>query len=201
MSRQAKGVLAAAVLVIGTSTGWWLSRGQRAGSDRAPAPAAPPSFAVAPAPRSPEPPASPSPEEVVDRIMQAWRAAILSHDADTVLMCDRTFLTEPGRYTAALVKSAQSDGDDRVRAFSTRVLGKLDDPLLIEIFRKQLADPSPFVRENAAWALGELATPAAGAAGDLEKTMKHDKADAVRRAAEQALGKVRGGGKSRGRAG
>jgi HEAT repeat protein len=143
----------------------------------------------------------PAPDDQIQRLMEAWRTAILAHDADTVLMCDRTFVTEPGPFTPALVKSAQTDGDERVRAFSTRVLGKFADPLLIPVFRKQLDDASPFVRENAAWALGELATPAATAARDLEKAMKHDKADAVRRAAGEALEKVRGGSKSHRRAG
>jgi hypothetical protein len=197
MSRHAKGVLAAAALVAVAGAGAWLTRAregrQTMGSSASSS--SPPTFATAPtlAP----PPTAASREQSIDRLMEAWRGAILAHDADTVLMCDRAFLGEPQVFQPALIKSAQTDGDQRVRAFSTRVLGKFVDPALIEIFRKQLDDASPFVRENAAWGLGELAIPAGIAAADLAKIMKHDKADAVRRAASEALEKVRGAGKTR----
>jgi hypothetical protein len=199
MSRQAKGGLAAAVLVVVAGAGVWLLRGRDARQTISSSPAAPaPAFVTGPA-ASPALPSSPAPssEENVQRVMEAWRGAILARDADTVLVCDRAFIGDARLFTPALVKSARTDGDERVRAFSTRVLGKYVDAALIPIFRQQLDDSSPFVRENAAWALGELAGPAGIAAGDLAKVMKHDRADAVRRAAGQALEKVRGGGKPR----
>ena len=49
-----------------------------------------------------------------------------------------------------------------MRAFSTRVLGKMKNVALVEDFQRLLADKSPFVRQNAAWALGELATRPGG---------------------------------------
>jgi hypothetical protein len=140
-------------------------------------------------------PASPAAlpvEQQVATLMASWRGAILSHDADTVMMCDRTFLGEPRTFTPALLESAQHDGDERVRAFSTRVLGKFEDASLIDGFRKLLEDKSPFVRENAAWGLGQLEARASNAAGDLEKVRRSDKADSVRRAADEALQRLRG---------
>jgi hypothetical protein len=168
----------------------------------APGPA--PSTATTPAPGgflagtpSPEPavplaPNEPPVEKQIDAMMKAWREAILGRDPDMVMMCDRTFVGDPLTFTPALVKSAQSDSDQRVRAFSTRVLGKFVDPTLIEVFRGLLADPNPHVRENAVWALGELGERAGGLAGVLDKARRGDKAEQVRRAAAAALDKVRG---------
>ena len=44
------------------------------------------------------------------------------------------------------------------------MLGKLKDPALAGLYKELLADKSPFVRQNAAWALGELAADADGRA-------------------------------------
>lgn len=94
--------------------------------------------------------------------MDSWRNAIINKDADTVVSIDQAFLTEPARYRDALIESAKSDGEPRVRAFSTRVLGKFTDPNLAPVFAGLLADQSPYVRGNGAWALGELATTPLG---------------------------------------
>ena len=88
--------------------------------------------------------------------MNAWRGAIAHRDPDVVTKLDATFREQPDRYASALVDSARSDGDERVRAFSTRVLGKLGRAELAAVFSGLLADGSPYVRLNAAWALGEL---------------------------------------------
>src|SRR6267142_181117 len=107
---------------------------------------------------SPRPP--PTPEEVakeVAAVLSSWRNAILEKDADTVVRLDLTFLEEPEHYAAALVDSARTDSNERVRAFSTRELGKFARADLADLFGQLLADPSPYVRQNAAWALGELA--------------------------------------------
>jgi hypothetical protein len=128
--------------------------------------------------------------------MSAWRTAILAKDPDTVLTLDRAFLGSPDRYLEALTKSAETDPEERVRAFSTRVLGKLKRPPLGGLFEKLLADKSPFVRQNAAWALGELATVAEGrpaaqhAVGELQKAKAKDPANDVRQAAKGALAKL-----------
>ena len=88
--------------------------------------------------------------------MADWRTAIGARDADAVVRLDSAFQTSPERYRDALAASAGGDADERVRAFSTRVLGKLKRPSSRR-FEKLLQDKSAYVRQNAAWALGELA--------------------------------------------
>jgi HEAT repeat protein len=140
-----------------------------------------------------------TPEEIaaeVSRSLAAWRQAILVKDADTVVNLDRAFLGAPDRYRAALEISAKSDADERVRAFSTRVLGKLKTPALAPLFATLLADKSQFVRQNAAWALGELAAQEEGrlaarqAAAGLRQARAKDPAAEVRAAAKGALARL-----------
>jgi HEAT repeat protein len=125
--------------------------------------------------------------------MDAWRNAIVGKDADTVLSLDGAFTGNPGRYAAALVKSATTDDNERVRAFSTRVLGKIGAPALAEVFASLLDDKSPYVRQNAAWALGELGVRPDGRAAaqrattELRRLEQNDAAKDVRVAANSAL--------------
>jgi hypothetical protein len=129
----------------------------------------------------------------VKELMTTWRNAILSKDADTVVAVDGAFAREPRRYMGALVESAGTDDNERVRAFSTRVLGKLRSPLLGEVFAHLLEDPSPYVRQNAAWALGELGALPGGreaaqrAEAELRRLEQQDAARDVRLAANTAL--------------
>jgi HEAT repeat protein len=129
----------------------------------------------------------------VKRALTAWRQAILTRNADAVLSLDRAFVSSPERYRAALEVSAKSESDERVRAFSTRVLGKLKNPALAEVFEALLADKSQHVRQNAAWALGELAAKDDGraaarrAVAELRHARAKDPAAEVRTAAEGAL--------------
>jgi HEAT repeat protein len=109
---------------------------------------------------------------------------------------DRAFLAAPDRYRAALEASAKGESDERVRAFSTRELGKYRDAALAGLFQTQLGDKSPFVRQNAAWALGELAAHDDGraaarhAAAELRHTRAKDPAPDVRTAARDALARL-----------
>lgn len=142
---------------------------------------------------TPPPPPPETPDQVahqVEAAMMSWRTAILTQDAPTVLALDRDFRDRPDRFRAALEKSAQSDGNERVRAFSTRVLGKLKDAAEAPVFKRLLADASPFVRQNAAWGLGELGDAGSGAVAQLRRARTRDSAEAVRLAAKDALGKV-----------
>jgi hypothetical protein len=198
MARQARRVLVTAVLAVAVGSVLFTVSRSPSHPSVAPVPPAAGGFVVAPA-TAPVPapaPIGPADQQVLS-VMQAWRQAILVHDADTVLACDRSFLGDGPAFTPALVDSARADADERVRAFSTRVLGKLGDPKLAQVFRGLLEDPSAFVRENAAWALGELGRPGSVAGGDLQKVKKHDKAEAVRRAAGEALDRIRGGAPAR----
>jgi hypothetical protein len=144
-----------------------------------------------PSPSQSAPPASPSPAAgdvtaagQVDSVMTLWRTAIQDHDADSVQSCDQLFRNHPASFTPALIASARNDSNDRVRAFSTRVLGKRQDPALAPVFRELLADSSKYVRGNAAWALGQL--PGAGAVSDLQGLQKTDPAPEVRKATTEA---------------
>jgi hypothetical protein len=132
----------------------------------------------------------------LEAAMDAWRKAIEDKDADTVLTLDRAFALLPGRYGPQLVILAETDPNPRVRAFSTRVLGKLKNVELVDVYRKLTMDPSQFVRQNAAWALGELLslpsgkTPAIEAYDDLRRLEESDPATEVRAEATNTLKKL-----------
>lgn len=127
----------------------------------------------------------------VPSLIKNWRTAILNKDAETVELLDRSFAAYSREFIPALMESARSDPEDRVRSFSARVLGKLRPPESSELMRTLLSDPSEYVRFNAAWALGEL--------GDLEATSrlrhmeKRDPSPHVRRSAGDSLRKMNGG--------
>ena len=129
----------------------------------------------------------------LEAAMGAWRQSILERRQDAVITLDRAFAMFPGRYGPELLKAAETDPEERVRAFSTRVLGKIKNPQLVDVFQHLLADKSPFVRQNAAWALGELADKPDGreaaevAIGELQHSEAADPAQAVRAAATEAL--------------
>ena len=132
----------------------------------------------------------------VESSLAAWRKAILDKNAEVVQSLDRAFLSSPERYRAALEKSARTEVDERVRAFSTRVLGKQKSAALAPLFETLLADKSPFVRQNAAWALGELAAlddgraAARHAVAELRLARAKDPAPDVRTAAKGALARL-----------
>jgi hypothetical protein len=122
--------------------------------------------------QSPEAPTPPEPVDIaaqVDKMIQRWRTAILQKDAEGVLDCDRIFHESPNEFGPALRRSAESDDDERVRAFSTRMLGKLRDGGSADLFAKLLKDPSAAVRGNAAWGLEQLGDHRAVAAATSAK--------------------------------
>jgi hypothetical protein len=180
----------------------WLAMHERAGARRQAAGADRPAgdgfqgfpsrpfsgFGASPAAQVPE-----TPEMIVravDGAMGRWRTAILDKDAPTVVSLDLTFRQAPDRFAPALEKSAETDQNERVRAFSTRVLGKLKNAAEAPLYQRLLSDKSPYVRQNAAWALGELGAAAAPALAELQKASAGDPAHDVRVAARDALGKL-----------
>jgi HEAT repeat protein len=147
----------------------------------------------------PSPSAPPTADDVDKRVEAAladWRRAIVNRDADAVVKLDAVFLEAPAVYLDALKKSAASDDNERVRAFSTRELGKLKRADLAPAFTQLLDDKSPFVRQNAAWALGELSAGDEGRAAarqaiaELRQVVKHDPAGEVRAAARTTLDRI-----------
>jgi hypothetical protein len=200
MSRGHKQWIAAGLLVVATGTGVLVLRHQRAeqaairlrGADGSTLRGLEAGTIEAPGSLL-APETAAEIEAEVQRSLAGWRAAIINRNADTVLALDRVFLSAPDRYRAALEASARTDADERVRAFSTRVLGKQRSATLAPLFQGQLADKSRFVRQNAAWALGELAAKDDGreaarhAVAELRHARAKDPAPDVRTAAKGAL--------------
>ncbi len=188
-------IAAGALLAIAGAGSLVLQHGshRRAATDEAGAPGFQ-GFSTRPFSNNPAPPPPPeTPEQAaqdVDASMMRWRVAILNKDAQAVISLDMDFKQRPDRYRAALEKSAQTDENERVRAFSTRVIGKMKNPEEAALLKRLLADASPYVRQNAAWALGELRGAASVAVAELRHARTRDAAPAVRAAAKDALGKV-----------
>jgi hypothetical protein len=126
-----------------------------------------------------------SPQRQIQNVMDVWRQAIVAKDQDKVLECDRIFQDAPGKFSDPLRYSARNDSEDRVRAFSTRVLGKFKDPANAELFRALLKDPHQYVRSNATWGLGQLGGESNLALVDEVRRQDHD--EYVRNAAAEAL--------------
>lgn len=127
----------------------------------------------------------------VPELMNEWRSAIIQKNAESVENLDRTFAAHPNEFIPALMASAEGDPEERVRSFSTRVLGKLRPAESTELIRKLLADRSEYVRFNAAWALGELADHAA--LPRLREMQRRDPAASVRESAAHTVRKLSGG--------
>lgn len=136
-------------------------------------------------------PMAPEISERVAPLMLEWRNAILQRNPEVVESLDRAFADHPAAFVPALMVSAQGDPDERVRAFSTRVLGKLRPPESVDLMRKLLGDQSEHVRFNAAWALGELGDRSSAAR--LRQAQSRDPSANVRRSAGDSLKKMEGG--------
>jgi len=129
-------------------------------------------------------------EAATAEAMQSWQFAIKNRNAELVEAVDRTFATHPITFIPLLMTSARTDTDERVRAFSTRVLGKLRATESVSLMRDLLADKSEYVRYNAAWALGEFVDH--DSAGLLKKLKHQDRSEMVRRSAEDSLQRIGG---------
>jgi HEAT repeat protein len=123
--------------------------------------------------------------------MTAWRIAILNKSPDQVESLDRAFAEHRAAFIPALMESAGGDPEPRVRAFSTRVLGKLQATESRGLMHRLLGDGSEYVRFNAAWAIGELADREATA--ELERLERRDRSEMVRRSARESLRRLNGG--------
>jgi len=90
-------------------------------------------------------------------LMNAWREAIVLKSIKDI----EQISVDIGRYGKESIpfmrKLALEDQNERVRAFATRFLGRMRNADLTTFFIDLLkSDNSPFVREDAAWALGLL---------------------------------------------
>lgn len=177
MSKSRNLAIAAGVFLAG-GVAWWASHGT--------GPASPVAREAPPRPAASVSAEPPVPlEERVRQVMEKWRRAIVGFEAEGVLECDATFRASPAVFAPALRRSAEDDPDERVRAFSTKVIGKLRQPEDAAFLLGLLSDPSPLVRGNAAWALGQVPTPAHLAV--LRRLAREDRAESVRRRANDLL--------------
>ena len=133
----------------------------------------------------------PVPPQRIDELMKVWRQAIVVKNPEPVERLDRLFAERPIEFLPALLVSAETDPEERVRSFSTRVLGKLRKPGSVELLRRLLNDPSAYVRFNAAWALGELTDHQARAT--LLRLEQRDPSPLVRQSAGASRRKIEGG--------
>lgn len=131
------------------------------------------------------------PPERIAALMKTWREAIVVKNPEPVERLDRLFAERPTEFVSAVMVSAETDPEERVRSFSTRVLGKLRRSESVELLRRLLKDPSPYVRFNAAWALGELTDRQARAT--LQRLEQHDPSPLVRQSAGDSRRKIEGG--------
>lgn len=142
----------------------------------------PPSFVE----RAPRPPVA---AERVTFVMGEWRNAILFKNAEMVESIDDVFRDNPDAFLPALLHAAASDDDPRVRAFCTRVLGKLQRREAVTGLRPLLNDPSEHVRHNAAWALAQLED--VDSLLRIEHLAAADPSTLVRTAASDAVAQIR----------
>jgi HEAT repeat protein len=200
-TRTRLGALAVILAVVVGALTLWRGRDERSirVTSETPAPSARDRDYAANSGRDPAAPPRETPAEQdaeVAAALSAWRDGVIQKDSESVIRLDMTFQERPDRYLSALVASSQIESNERVRAFSTRTLGKFRRPTLALHFRRLLADQSPFVRQNAAWALGEVANVPGGreaarvAIAELLRTRAKDIDSAVRAAARAALDKI-----------
>lgn len=116
----------------------------------------PPLASTASPPSLPRPgPERPAPAAGLTPVAARWRVAILENKRHEVLALVAELRRAPtGRDDLLLLAG---DGEARVRAYALRELGRRREAALAPVFSSSLADPSPPVRENARWALDELA--------------------------------------------
>jgi hypothetical protein len=168
------------------------SGGSQAADDAVSVRAPLPSLGLGPSSPTPLPTVAPPEQtsEQIASILKSWHAAIVTKNAETVESLDRVFAEQPDRFVGPLMENAEGDSEERVRSFSTRVLGKLRRPESLEVLRRLLKDPSQYVRFNAAWALGELSDREAAAT--LLHLERRDPSPMVRQSAGASRRKIEG---------
>lgn len=124
-----------------------------------PSPAEPPPEMRVEPPPPPPPlgrPATPprAPVEDLPELAVRWRLAVIEGRRQQLLTLTTALRAAPDG--AALLARLAADPHERVRAYAVRELGRRRDPAQRELFLAARSDPSPHVRDNAAWALSQL---------------------------------------------
>jgi HEAT repeat protein len=122
-------------------------------------------------------------------------------DSDPAIQAQGAFgLSRLGAESApavpALIESLQSP-DPLVRQHSALALGEIgpEAAQAVQALMGALADPEWTVRRQAALALGRLGERARPSVGPLRKLQRRDPNSLVRKAAQEALGKIEAAGK------
>lgn len=128
----------------------------------------------------------PEPERQIGRVMNAWRETIISRRIEDIKRL-RLGIKRYGQEAIPFLRQlVLEDKNERIRAFATRVLGQMKKTKLISLFIDLLQkDTSPFVRIDAAWALGELGN--LKSVSILQMIADSDESERVRQSAQKAL--------------
>lgn len=135
-------------------------------------------------------------ERNIGLLMNAWREAIVLKSIKEI----ERLSIEIERYNKESIpflrKLALEDENERIRAFSTRSLGRMRNAELVPLFIGLLKnDTSPFVRENAAWSLGLLGD--SKSLDSLQLIADNDSSDRVRQSARKAISSIQEANKNR----
>lgn len=128
----------------------------------------------------------PEQERRIGLVVNAWRQAVVMKRIKEIEQWNNQVVGYGSESVPFLKKLAAEDENERVRAFAVRVIGRMHrsdlDSFFIMLLQK---DRSPFVRENAAWSLGELGN---GRYIDiLQSVANNDESDRVRQTARESI--------------
>ena len=96
-------------------------------------------------------------ERQIGRLFNIWRQSILTKNISQINQLDSQIKACGDEAIPFLTKLAKEDRNERVRAFATRILGRMNLSDLFSLFVELLKnDTSAFVRENSCWSLSRL---------------------------------------------
>jgi len=132
----------------------------------------------------------PAKERQIGRLFNIWRKAVLTKNITQINQLDSQIKGCGDEAIPFLTKLAKEDANERVRAFTVRMLGRMDIKELSSLFMELLKnDTSAFVRENSCWALGQMGN--IDALETLQKTADSDPSDRVRKVAAEAIKNIK----------
>lgn len=142
--------------------------------------------------------AVPAEERQIGRLFNIWRKAVLTRNISQINQLDSQIKGCGSEAIPFLTKLAKEDGNERIRAFAVRILGRMNIAALSSLFTELLRDDtSAFVRENSCWALGRLGntdrfgTLTTSALEILQKVADNDVSEPVRKAASEAIENIK----------
>ncbi|HLD35926.1 MAG TPA: HEAT repeat domain-containing protein [Planctomycetota bacterium] len=129
-------------------------------------------------------------ERQIGRLFNIWRQSVLTRNITQINQLDSQIKGCGNEAIPFLTKLAKEDRNERVRAFATRILGRMNLSDLFSLFVELLKnDTSAFVRENSCWSLSRLGN--IEALEILQKVADSDSSAQVRKAASEAIEKIK----------